>query len=686
MFSSASGKDSLLDLFNTAVQARKTPTLTSKSSPSPSNDLLKNLLGPEREVSPIGNSNVIEVKRTIESTSKLSSPAAASATAAQESSNEPQILVQFKKAAPSEPLLAVSGSLFVYGVSERRLRVVDWMRGWKCVIDRNQGAFVDVAFSLGGADASIIEDEEATLAVLAEDGEIILGRVTADEDAGELSFEPQASLSFPEIGRAAGLSWSLNSKIFKNHLAVYGKASSEVFFVHVQGGGPFITTKTSFISTRIESIQGVTCIGNFCFVAGSSGVEVFKWSVPSSSFEAAEFVQFSVEVEGTIFVFECPNQGIVISRVEDCAIVKFFSYREGEAQEISQLSLPAGVVVDRVVFDARSQCLLCYSRGETDIHAIRIGKLASPQLITSAFSASTGVLKLAISEAVVEDEEEEEAVGVFAYLNDCIIQHSVPLHQSELVDTEMDTETEVEDYLSDSVDVSSPKLDSIASSTTSQPINVIDPEAIKSLVKEAVLECVHDSLAGIIHEALNSSVQAGFDQIARDLSALIGELVRNVNISTQPGTAGILSVPAHLPPSPSIQDIRELIAEGKAGEALIKAASVKDSRLLLEACRQLDDPFAALDKDPLSQATLVSLFKLLSADIDEDTELKLDWLQEVLIQIDLEEAIGESPTMLKDIGTLLSDLKELVGDSLVDAKLEKKMKTVMRLLRKFQMN
>lgn len=141
-----------------------------------------------------------------------------------------------------------------------------------------------------------------------------------------------------------------------------------------------------------------------------------------------------------------------------------------------------------------------------------------------------------------------------------------------------------------------------------------------------------------------------------------------------------------MPQSPSIQDIRGLIEEGRSGEALVKAASVKDPRLLLEACRQLNDPFAALDREQLSQGNLVAIFKLLSLDIDEDTELKLDWLQEVLIQIDLEEAIGESSTLLKDIDTLLSDLKELVNDSLVDGALQKKMKTVMRLLRKFQIN
>ncbi len=680
-------------MFNSAVQARKGPAkATNSASPAPSNssnggsDLLKNLLMSERGRSP-SSCSVVEAKSssTAVSSSKFA-PACAS-------NSEPQIIVQFKKAAPSEPLLTASGSLFVYGASERRLRVVDWVRGWKCVIDRAQGAFVDISFSTEAA-----ASEESTLAVLAEDGEVILGRIGTDEDAGELNFEAQASLSFPEIGRAAGLSWSGSSTgssviSSRKHLAVYGRNSREVFFVHVQGSGPIISTKTSFISTRIDGIQGVSCIGALCFVAGEAGVEVFKWRGVSASFEAAEFVQFSAHADGRIFVFECPEQGIVIARIEGGSSIKFFSYREGDAQERSQLALPVGVVVDRAVFDANSRVLLCYSRGGIDIHAIRIGKLESPQLITSAFTATAGIFKMALSEAVADDES-EGGIGFFAYLNDCIIQHSLPIlpsAETEAVEREMDTETEVEaeDVLSDGSSLdgdASPQVTSIVTESSLQtPSVALNPEEIKFLVREAVMECVHESLAVLIHDALNASVQAGFDQIARDLKALIGELVRNVTGNGQ-GSSNMLSVPAHLPPSPSIQDIRELIAEGKAGEALMKAASVKDSRLLLEACRQLDDPFAAMDKDPLSQGTLVSLFKLLSADIDEDTELKLDWLQEVLIQIDLEEAIGESPNMLKDIGLLLSDLKELVGDSLVDGNLQKKMKTVMRLLRKFQMN
>ena len=80
------------------------------------------------------------------------------------------------------------------------------------------------------------------------------------------------------------------------------------------------------------------------------------------------------------------------------------------------------------------------------------------------------------------------------------------------------------------------------------------------------------------------------------------------------------------------------------------------------------------------------MFGLLSLDIDEDTEIKLDWLQEILIQIDYDSILIASSRLAEQVDNLFVELKSLVNDSLVDGNLQKKMKTVMRLLRKFQIS
>ena len=46
------------------------------------------------------------------------------------------------------------------------------------------------------------------------------------------------------------------------------------------------------------------------------------------------------------------------------------------------------------------------------------------------------------------------------------------------------------------------------------------------------------------------------------------------------------------------------------------------------------------------------MFGLLSLDIDEDTEVKLDWLQEILIQIDFDSGIAESPQLAEQVDNL----------------------------------
>ena len=134
------------------------------------------------------------------------------------------------------------------------------------------------------------------------------------------------------------------------------------------------------------------------------------------------------------------------------------------------------------------------------------------------------------------------------------------------------------------------------------------------------------------------------------------------------------------------QTIRDLISQGELGLALRKSAEIGNYRLLLEVCRKFEDPFTALYEEQLMQETLTQRFGLLSLDIDEDTEVKLDWLQEILIQIDLDSDLIENSKLSEQVDILFDELRSLVNDSLVDNNLQKKMKTVMRLLRKFQMN
>lgn len=664
---------SIMDLFASAQKARtggsgKTETSnteTTKTANKASNDSLSSLKH--------------LLTRTDSPTSTITTPSTTTPTVVMPEGTT--LLVQFKRAIPvKRPLLAAGrGHLLAYGASERRLRIVECVSGGTALIDRPAGdTFVDVAWS------GRREGHSVMLAVLFEDGEVLLGRVEAEGDGEELHYRAETSLSFPELGAAEGLAWSNNSTATtqEEHLAAWSNESNEVFFVNTSNG----TNSTLFISTQ-SPVRRVSIHGGRCFVSNQGGVEVFAWN-GREFYDARQALMLPSGSDSWVFSDVSDEESLkdngvfCVSLEEAGGVIKFWAFVDGSKWlERSQLDLD--FPVDSVVYHPGSQSLLLFQRGHQQVHLISLKRgLRAPKLVERVFEAPSGVLKISLSP---EGDCDATDITMFAYLTDCIIEHSlaVPELEDESEEEEED-EMPIDMDFSTADDEESPVAVSLTvpSSIDSNP-GAFDMESLRLMIRETVEECVRDSLAEIIHEAINRSVQGGFEQISRDLSGIVGELIKSVSMASN--KSSVLAVPV-LPQSPSIQDIRGLIAEGRAGEALVKAASVKDPRLLLEACRQLDDPFAALDREQLSQANLVAIFKLLSLDVDEDTELKLDWLQEVLIQIDLEEAVGESPTLLKDVDTLLGDLKGLVGDSLVDGALQKKMKTVMRLLRKFQIN
>jgi hypothetical protein len=185
---------------------------------------------------------------------------------------------------------------------------------------------------------------------------------------------------------------------------------------------------------------------------------------------------------------------------------------------------------------------------------------------------------------------------------------------------------------------------------------------------------------------LNSSIKAGFEQISDKLLSLTRNLINSVDGSMEDQFTEEFTLTSLSEPCDANQAVRNLISKGQLGNALRKCASDGNSRMILEVCQKFEDPFTALDDEQLSQETLIQMFGLLSVNIDEDTEIKLDWLQEILIQIDFDSEAIEMPQLSSQVDALFGDLKSLVNDSLVDVNLQKKMKTVMRLLRKFQMN
>jgi hypothetical protein len=583
-------------------------------------------------------------------------------------------------------MLAVSGHYLAYLVNERKVRIFNIETGQKCSIDRANGVIVGLAWS-----DDLGQPGETLLAVLAEDGEITIGRISVDEtdeDDDELSFEVTSILSFPEVGRARSISWNRGGDIGgKKHLAVHGNASSDVFFVHCS---TIINGKSSFINTSIHEIKNVSLLeSGACWVSGRDGsIELFQYS--GCSYQSAFSFKLDVNNLDSIKVVEYLDSTYFLTISEN--VLNIFLLNSYDSDPIIISSLEFEIPVNEFIYNEETKSLILFSHGHREVKVVSLAKMSSPHLISHNFNSKSSIILDAIFNVKNCNRSGEIVnISVLFYFADSICCQETSF-KFELEDSEYDepTQDEIENSgneAEEQIEEISPfnlpqgQDKSLGSSSFSIDMNLLRAE-IKLMVREAVKE----SLTEVIHESLNSSIRAGFNQISEDLMNLTRNLIKSIEIGSEMMITSEVPSSHQSETNDEIQQVKYLISQNQFGMALGKAASIGNTRLLLEICQKFEDPFTALDDEQLSQETLIQIFRLLSLDIDEDTEVKLDWLQEILIQIDFDSGIVESSKLSEQVDNLFDELKSLVNDSLVDGNLQKKMKTVMRLLRKFQMN
>lgn len=581
-------------------------------------------------------------------------------------------------------MIAVSGPFMAYLVNERKVRVFNTETGQKCSIDRAHGIIVGLAWS-----DEIGQRGETFLAVLAEDGEITIGKVSSDEaddDDNELSFEVTSILSFPEVGRARAISWNQGGEIGgKKHLAVHGNASSDVFFVHCSS---VISGKSSFINTSIQDIKSVCLMeSGACWVVGRDGcMQRFEYS--GSSYQLPTSLKLPIKHLDAVKVFELSEVTFFITLSNNVLTIFSLNRFESEITEISSIELE--ISVNELVFDNFTRTLLLFAHGQHDVILISLAKMKNPRIIPHNLnSRSSNVLDVIFNSKKCMKNEGSVDFSVLFYFSDSIccqggsfeLEFEGDSASSEYEEAEsLPTENE-----ESSNELTADHIDHIVTSFTENQNNSvnIDLDSLKYEIKLMIRESIKETLTEVIHEALNSGIRAGFKQISEDLMELTKNLIKSVDTGTETHSPNVTVIENN---NDLTFTIKNLISQGQFGMALRKSAAAGNCRLLLEVCQKFEDPFAALDEEQFSQETLTQMFGLLCLDIDEDTEVKLDWLQEILIQIDFDSGIAESPQLSEQVDKLFDELKSLVNDSLVDGNLQKKMKTVMRLLRKFQMN
>lgn len=695
--SSNKSQESFLELFQNAAHARSSQS----GLDSPKKEALKHILTSKSPLSsPVSNSEnsaASALKNFLLNGNVLENSGSSEAFQASHEYRtfqfllliylfRSEILVQFKKATLEGKnfpggMLAVSGNYLAYLVNEKKVRIFNTETGRKCSIDRANGVIVGLSWS-----DDLGQPGETFLAVLAEDGEVSIGRILpeeSEEDDSSLYFEVTSILSFPEVGRARAISWNCGGQIGgKRHLAVYGNSSSDVFFVHCSTS---INGKSSFINTSIQDIRDVSLTDSgCCWVSGRDGsIEMFQFS--GSSYEPSFSSKLTLKNVDAIKVIEHLDSTYCLAVSENALSIFLLDGCDCDPVKISSLEL--GAEINEFIYNEETRTMILFTYGHRQVQVVSLAKINLPRLIAHNLNYKSSIILDAIfnPQKCIKSGESIN-IGVLFYFADSICCQESSF---ELESEDFEYDQPIQDETESSENEVEEQINNIAPFNLSHTQNTsssFDMDSLRTEIKLIVREAVKESLTEVIHEALNDGIRAGFNQISEDLMSLTRNLIKSIECGTGLISLSEPTANCNNESSDDSYHVRNLISQGQLGLALRKAALIGNSRLLLEVCQKFEDPFTALDEEQLSQETLTQMFGLLSLDIDEDTEVKLDWLQEILIQIDFDSGIAGNPKLSEQVDNLFDELKSLVNDSLVDGNLQKKMKTVMRLLRKFQMN
>jgi len=622
------------------------------------------------------------------------------------------MLVQFKKSLLNAEsivgtIIEAHDGLLAYLVNERRVRVFEMNTGKKCAINLDDYGGSSIASLRWGSNS-----DKPLLAILSKDSEVILTSIVSNHGSDELKVDTVSVLSFPEIGLAKDFSWSVNSSL--SSLAVWGQ-SQEVFFVIVGANG----VRTSFVSTKIKDIQEVKIINDFCFVCGHNMVESFTFG--SSGYEScAFFVLENSESIDNVCALPMRDGRILLTAVSSIDDMIWFSeIRSTELIQLSSLKINHGSEYRRfrMKFDSETSTLLTFVPGEgiTLVNLINLDQVHQPRFLElPAFDVDSSepfdpIMDVFINEAGTANVVEETVdLCLIIYSGSAIRKHHVSCHISEIILAETATSIsedgesvvsllDAAEVAGDERPASLPMSDSpihLNSATGMSPA-VIDLVriSIQREIRAAFADSIKTVMGDVIHEAISNAVEAAFKQISSDLMSLTRELISNAQASGSVITGQVSTSCDSAKVVDYMKESLALIASGKSGQALCRIVELGDKSQILKVCRLIEDPFSALDDSGYTVPfeALLAIFYALAVDIQDETQLKLDWMQELLIQIDLDDQsiIRKGTEFMATVNKVFSDLKALIreeGSSVDNIPLQKQAKTVMRLLRKFQMS
>ena len=148
----------------------------------------------------------------------------------------------------------------------------------------------------------------------------------------------------------------------------------------------------------------------------------------------------------------------------------------------------------------------------------------------------------------------------------------------------------------------------------------------------------------------------GFEAGAQKMFEQIDTTLRD-QVMKNVGRGSINTKPPEMP-SDQKEHLQDLLNKKKFDEALMKALGAQDLDLVTWLCKRVD-PGIMHDSELLSQTVLICLLQQLGTNLESDTQMKLEWLKQIALNIDKSNAdiAAYAPQVIKRLQSTMQEFQ-----------------------------
>jgi len=188
---------------------------------------------------------------------------------------------------------------------------------------------------------------------------------------------------------------------------------------------------------------------------------------------------------------------------------------------------------------------------------------------------------------------------------------------------------------------------------------------------QKMFEQINGSFDAGLQQRVQAPFQSGFDELRRSLlldvrgatkqlNEVCAEMHKSIERQHEVGQSAAESA---APPNPT-QLMEQHLAAGNHDEAFRVVLSESNVELVAQLCGRLDIAIFNSRPPVITQPTLCSLVQQLGFDLENELQLKVQWLQAALLVLDTRDQVTQQmmPHILSDLAQSLAETYELHSD------------------------